>query len=858
MRKVKNQRVLRKIADKTRKAGKERNIAAILAIVMTTVLFTTVFTVGGSMIEKQQKATMRQVGGSAHAGYKYLTQEEYDIVKNDKKLKEVSYRIVVGDARNKELNKLQTEVSYYEDLDAKFSFCYPEEGHMPEKEDEIVVSDLVLDALGIPCEIGVKVPLVLNVGGKTYEKTFTLCGYFQGDRVAQSQVAAVSKEYAAEVAPTPTTTAMGKSLDVSEYAGRIMADFNFASSFRLEEQAAELAKRCGFPEEVDTGINWAYMGEMDLETVLLIGSLLLVILVSGYLIIYNIFYINVYHDIRYYGLLKTVGTTGRQLRKIVRRQAYMLSLYGIPLGLLLGIAVGKVLLPLIMNELTFTGTTDTEVVLNGGIFAGAALFSFLTVLLGSIRPCRMASRVSPVEAVRYTEGQGEKSGKRKTKKSRRVHPGEMALQNIRRNRKKVVIVVSSLSLALVLLNSIYSFVRGFDMDKFVSNMVVSDFSVADATLDNLSVTFDSIVTDGVTEEFLQDLKEQKGVEEIGNIYMKELFPTFTDEAYTRLEERIFENEETRTTLEYLAGEEGIEWIEDLREERYIDGKVYGIGEAVMEKLENPEGTLDWEKFSSGNYVIASRFRTVEEEGVDFFLPGERVTVTNEVGETREYEVLAVADMPYSCGLHHFGMFDCNYILPEEEYLHFMGEQNPMRTIFNVESSYEEKMEKWVSDYCENVNPDLTFQSKASIVEEFDSHKNMYAMAGGLLALILAMIGILNFVNTMVTSVLSRKQEFAMMEAVGMTGKQLQQMLCFEGGYYAVFTGVCAILLSVFFNMTVVRMVGEGLFFFTWRFTILPVLACIPVLLLLVVVVPVICHKKLSKESVVERIRLAEV
>ena len=229
MRKVKNQRVLRKIADKTRKAGKERNIAAILAIVMTTVLFTTVFTVGGSMIEKQQKATMRQVGGSAHAGYKYLTQEEYDIVKNDKKLKEVSYRIVVGDARNKELNKLQTEVSYYEDLDAKFSFCYPEEGHMPEKEDEIVVSDLVLDALGIPCEIGVKVPLVLNVGGKTYEKTFTLCGYFQGDRVAQSQVAAVSKEYAAEVAPTPTTTAMGKSLDVSEYAGRIMADFNFAS-----------------------------------------------------------------------------------------------------------------------------------------------------------------------------------------------------------------------------------------------------------------------------------------------------------------------------------------------------------------------------------------------------------------------------------------------------------------------------------------------------------------------------------------------------------------------------------------------------------------------------------------------------
>ena len=248
MNKIKNQGVINRIADRTRKAGKSRNIIAVLAIALTTVLFTSLFTVGGSIIAKQQESTMRQVGGSSHAGFKYLTKKEYDIVKKDKKLKEVSYRIVVAEAVNKELLKLRTEVSFYEDLDAKFSFCYPETGRMPQKEDEIVTSDLVLEQLGVPCRIGEKVTLELKINEKeTVKKTFTLCGYFKGDTISQSQVAAVSEECAHKVAPTPKTSAMEMNIDASDYAGRIMADFNFKSSFNLEKQVAELKKRCGFP-----------------------------------------------------------------------------------------------------------------------------------------------------------------------------------------------------------------------------------------------------------------------------------------------------------------------------------------------------------------------------------------------------------------------------------------------------------------------------------------------------------------------------------------------------------------------------------------------------------------------------------
>lgn len=884
MSKVKNKKVIRKIADKTRKAKKSKNIIAVLAIALTALLFTSLFTVGGSIVEKQQESTMRQVGGSAHAGYKYLTQAEYDIVKQDKKLKEVSYRILVGDAVNDELKKLRTEISYYEDLDAKFSFCYPEKGHMPEKEDEIVTSDLVLEEMGIPCKLGQKVPLEIKVNEKVVKKTFTLCGYFKGDTISQVQVAAVSKEYANKVAPTPVTSAMETTIDSSDYAGRIQADFNFRSSWQLEKQLEELTKRLGFPESANTGVNWAYMGmDLDIGVVLLIAVLLLVIAASGYLIIYNIFYINVYRDIRHYGLLKTIGTTGKQLKKIVRRQAYMLSLYGIPIGLALGAVVARFLVPAIVGTLTFSGTTDGSVTLKPWIFIGAAVFSLLTVYISCIKPCKIASQVTAVEAVRYTEGQ-ETAGQVKQRKklfgrqkeavkhdkterktlkgskiAKKVTPRQLAVLNVRKNKKRVIVVVASLSMALVLLNCIYSFVQGFDMDKFASSMTVSDFSVADATIDNLAIDFNAQVMDGVTKDFQDKLMQQKGIEEIGNVYVKEFPPTFNDEDWAKLNANVFENPDAKQTIEEQVQWLGEDWFNQSIENRDIDGKVYGIGKLVMEKLENPEGELDWEKFRTGKYVIASRFGPAEDEnsGFAYFKVGEKVSVYNEQGESREYEVLAVADMPYACSTKYYGGFECNYILPEEEYLDFYGEQQPMRTLFNVEKDRRAAVEEWLTDYCTNVNDDLDFTSKSKIVQEFDTTKNMYSMVGGLLAFILAVIGILNFVNTMITSVISRKQEIAMMEAVGMTGKQQKEMLVCEGLCYAVLTGIVSVILSALLNVTAVKNIGSSFFFFTWHFTILPVVLCLPFLAAVVFLVPWACHKQMRKTSVVERIRRDE-
>lgn len=862
MNKVKNKKIIRKIADRTLQAKKSRNLIGILAIVLTSVLFTAVFTIGGSLVKKQQEETMRQVGGSAHAGYKYLTKDEYEIVKKDKKLKVVSSRIVVGDAVNEEFLKLPTEIGYYEDLEAKWSFCYPEVGHMPQKEEELVTSDLVLKALGIPCKVGEKVPVKVDVNGTVYEKTFTLSGYFTGDTISMAQVMAVSKEFQEKVAPEQTESRMKGNKDAGLSAGYHMVDFYFPFSFSLEKQVEALTKRCGFPETVSVGVNWAYLGQ-DLEMGTILGTLGMMLMVgfAGYLLIYNVFYINVYADIRYYGLLKTVGTTTKQLKRMIRRQAYMLSALGIPIGMILGAVVGMVLLPVIMNHLTFAASTTSTVQWNPWIFLGAGLFSLITVRISCQKPGTIASKVSPIEAVRFTEGQNRafQKKRKKRRKTRTVSPAVMAAANIGRNKKKLCIVVASLSLSLILVNTVYSLICGFNMDQFAQNRTLSDYMVFDASLDSFTVSGTQVL-DGVTKEFQNDLKKQKGVTEVGGIYIKELEGLLSEEEFGEFDKKIIQNPEVKANLKDLFKEEYEAAMEGYKTKHSIGAvKYYGIDQMIFDKMQSLMGKLDWNAFSSGKYVIATGYLTDEHEMiVPYHEPGEKVTLKNEKGESKEYEVLAVSDIPFAVSTQSYGVFDCTYILPNEEFQELFGPRQPMRLLFNVEKEQEKAMETWIDHYCTVTNSNLQYISKASIAKEFSGLKNMYAMIGGMLAFILALIGILNFVNTMAASILSRKQEFAALEAVGMTGKQLKTMLCTEGIYYATGTMVIAVLVSVILNLTVLRGLENTFFFFKNHFTLLPLVLCIVPLLLVVLAVPVLGYHNIRRQSVVERMREGEV
>lgn len=731
---------------------------------------------------------------------------------------------------------------------------------MPQDMYEIATSDLVLQKLGVPAEPGQKVNLDIRIGEKTVSHEFTVSGVYRGDPVASSQMIAVSKAFQEEYAPVPekSVLAYGGPSDENDYTGRIMADISFNTSWNLQKQADQLTARCGFPDSTDVGINWAYMStDIDPETMLLASGLLILIILAGYLIIYNVFYINVYADIRNYGLLKTIGTTGRQIRKLVHHQANMYSLIGIPVGLLTGVILARLILPLIMADLVFSKFADHSIELSPWIFIGAAVFSWITVRLSCIRPARMAGKVTPIDAVRMTEGQ-EVLRSRKTKRTASVTMPRMALGNLGRNKRKAVIVVLSLSLSLVVLNVVYTFVTGFDEKAFVSQFAISDFSVTSASLE--SNTAGAMTVDGITDEFLEALDNQDGITEKENVYLS-FVQEYTDSTWAEIMDRVVKNDKVLVSMEDTFKRSGRtfdrdDFIRQIAKERAVEGWYFGIGRICFDNLIKKEGEFDWDKFSSGKYVITSWFDPDDCE-VAYFRPGEKISLANDNGEIREYEVMAVAEMPFAAGPKASSMWNNSILLPEDEYLDFIGSRHPMRTLYNVDEEHIDEAEEWIGNYCDNVEPDLTYSSRQALIREFSGTIKRYAIIGDALAGMLMLIGLLNFANTMITSIVTRKRELAVMEAVGMTRKQQVSMLRWEGSYYAMLTIIASLILSSVISATILRRIAESFWMFTWHFTLLPVAVAIPALFIIAVIIPHLSYTSIQKASVVDRLRMQE-
>ncbi len=840
--KVNSKKCLTLLSKRSLKQNKTRNIVAVIAIVLTTVLFTSVFSIGMSIMDSLERSTMRQVGTEAHGGFKFLTQEQYDIVKADPKIKDISYNILIGFGENPEFKKTYVEIRWTEEKAAAWSFNLPTTGTLPKEKMDIATTTNVLDALGLPHELGVQVPLEFTANGVKYQDTFTLCGFWDMDVVMGANEAFLSREYADLVAPVwhESRTAI-EAEDNSWMAGSINPALWFNTSWDIEGQMEDLKNRCGFGPEVNEGVNWAYAGaEMDLPSLILMGGLLAIIMFSGYLIIYNIFYISVSKDIKFYGLLKTIGTTNRQLKKIVRRQALLLSAIGIPLGLIFSYALSFALVPLVIS---ISNLAESYVIsANWLIFAGGALFTLATVWVSCIKPCAFVSKISPMEAVRYNEA--ERKHRKTVKRSKKSTPFSMAAENMKRTPKKAIAVILSLSLSLVCLNGTVTLVKGFDMDKYIQNSVVSDFHIADASLlNNLSA---AVILNGVTPEDMAEIATVPGLTEMGSVYMREHWHKLSAEAYQNAQQ-ICDEYQDELPMPYVE-----EYLRLLNEEQKISAHLYGIDDFIMDKMEIVDGEMDWEKFKSGDYLVATAFTNLGNGR--YYDIGDKVTIDYGDGKVKEYEVMAIGNIPYALSPQHGHFLDIYFTMYAEEFIRQTGEHSAMKTAFDVTAEEYDNAEKWVQNYCENVNSDLNYKSRSLYVEEFKSTQNVFLAVGGLLSFILALIGILNFINSMLTSVESRKRELAVLQAIGMSGRQLKMMLIGEGILYIAGAVLLVLVLGTPLDYLLVQALAAQMWFFTYHFTIWPLIFCLPLLIIVAVTVPWICYKNICQKTVVDRLR----
>lgn len=611
---------------------------------------------------------------------------------------------------------------------------------------------------------------------------------------------------------------------------------------------------------------------MDPITIIAIAAFLLLVIFTGYLIIFNIFQISVSNDIRFYGLLKTIGTTPRQLKRIVRRQALYLAAIGIPIGCVLGYAVGAALTPAVMStSIIATVKLSTSPL----IFVGAALFALITVWLSCARPGKKAAGITPVEAVRYTENT---AGKKKKRATRGAKITQMAFANLGRNRIKTTLVIFSLSLAVVLLNCVFIFTSGFDMEKYVSSFSTADFIVGTPEYFRYNGGDPS---SAISEESISDIQNNINASLEGAAYVisGDLPQGWLNETeYRCITGRISEDMWQQITERHIT-----------REELYAaDVLLEGLDEPLLEKLLVYDGSLESLKDPAQNTIALAA--SLDDNENPYSTPkqvGDTLTITyvdeghfydSRTGELSTedtpaeyleyravkshdvtYTVCALVGIPYGMSHRFTTLTGFSAILTSDALKQdSASEVHKMFYLFDTaDEAAEDAAEDFLAEYTAGNDSDLMYESKALLRAEFENFRTMFLLVGSVLCMIVGLVGILNFFNAILTGILTRHREFAMLQSVGMTGKQLKQMLAYEGIFYASGAGILTLVLSLILNPLAGKLLGKVFWFFSYHFTILPVLIVIPVFVLLGVMLPLMIYRFTAKKSIVERLRETE-
>ena len=841
---------------RTFRQNKGRNLVAALAIVLTTLLFTTLFVLSQSMSRNMIEMTFRQTGYDGQVSFKSITEEQAAKIAAHPDVAEVGYSMVVGIGRGKELAGRQVEIRFADESYAEHSFAKPATGRMPQTADEIALDNIVLDKLGIPHELGQRVTLEWIADFQEEENRvseFTLCGFWEGNESSYASMAWVSREFVEDVTAQLEAADSGAAEAVpdSRLAGICMGQVNLYSDREIEKTMDRILEDTGLTE-LEYGVNLAYdpdMNRMAAQESLPMYLGMILVFVAGYLIIYNIFQISVTTDIQFYGKLKTLGMTARQLKRLIYGQAGRLCLLGIPVGMLLGYLLGMVLVPVWIQM------EDARVSVNPLIFIGSAAFAGLTVLISCMRPAKMAGKVSPMEALRYNDVQ--RGGRSVKRRSGSAGLPALAWSNLGRNRKRTVTVICSLTLGLTLMSAFYAKNAAFDMEKYLEELMLSDFQMDQATSEEYMKGYDPY-GDTLDPELIAQVEALEGLEGIGYEY--------SHETEIALSEQTIANMQAFYTDDVLADwasydPVGPKSIQEAVDEKRAGAVVYGLDGIVLDAYTDAAhvlaGSYDAEQFATGKYAIAAGLAMTKEDGQT--LPTVSVGDTVEI-EGREYTIMAVLDefTVVTAGAKEGGAENkdrhyLEFIVPMETFRERWPQNTPRKVFFDVEDAHLDAAQEMLDRYSAETGVSIPLTTRTSKAAQYHRETRSSAVMGNVVSIVIALVGVLNFVNSMVTAIVSRRKEFAMMQSVGMTKSQLCKLLVWEGMDYAWITLLCTYVISSLAVGIGVRILVEG-GFTTFRFTLLPLVICTPLLLLFAVLVPYLCFHDLEKDSLVERLR----
>lgn len=856
-------KIIKEMVQGNLKVHRKRNMLLVLAITLTTILFTSVLEIGFGGMQSIQETQIRLSGLKADAELRFLDKEQFQQVQNSDLFESVGGRVPIALMEGE--TKRPIEIDYLDQAGMEAYYLSLEEGKMPEDEKEVLLSEQALEELGIKKEVGSHVPVSFTLRGQKYNFDMRLSGWYKGGpKVNFMIVSEAFLEHNPEVAEN--TYDLDK-----EILGTYYASVCMKNTGNIEQNLKEYAESLGAQTENADGNNYVNVavnpmlysedGSTGVGLSLVFFGALFIL--CGYLLIYNIFDIGVMQDIQEFGIMKTIGMTGKQIKRLMRRQMLLLSLIGIPIGLVIGYGLGALLLPVILKNWEYSEEELTIVQsVHPAIFILTVLFVLLTVFLSMRRPSKKATKYSAIETAKYTEV------KKKTAEKDIRSIKNIARSNLQRNKKRTILVFTSLILSIVFVNALWIISDSFDEEKYINSQMRRDYLLASTDTLNPSIGYvrSSAALD---ENAIQELEKNSMVQNGTKLY---------------------KNTVDNSDISFEWGSEGID-IEQYQPNVEVDGvvtneaitnygaitlskdekalcNVCGISENFVDKMEILEGEKNIvsikEKLKSGDYILVAVSKTTKgtynsdnlENSPDI---GETVTIYKNGEPFKKVEVLSqilVIDSEQISGSSVTGddtILGPWLYLGEDLFKELYGEANLVNYSFDADEKDAPAVNRMLQDISEKFS-DVGFETTEQRHAEIENYKMLVRILCVLIGGILGVIGMVNLVNIIFTNLIVRNRELATFRSIGATKKQLRELIIRESVGYVFYAAIGGFILATLISMTAVKGICSSIWLFTFQFTLLPATIVIVLYFIIAVIASEAGIYFWEKGSITERLR----
>lgn len=836
MLKVKNKKIVSEIAKITYRANKKRNFLAVFAIFLTTFLIAIVFALGMSYWNTVSERQIRMQGMDYDIE---LSEPRDDQIEKIRAMDNVEYAGVAVKCamaeqyQGKSLDKTRL---YWLDETCWERQTIPAleiyEGKYPQDESEIMLSQNTLKAMGIQKpKIGMKLPITYftlkeSSDEEFLKKEFVLCGWYTD--YSGSQRGYVSKDF---------LEATGvKQTDFTQGALKITLKNPLYSEKDITTMQSELHMDRNQFIDADTDTISSFC-----KIVIGLAVMLLMIFMSGYLFIYNTLYISVSKDIRYYGQLKTVGMTSVQLKRMVYRQAVWNAAFGIPLGLLAAFMIAELVIPQLLQIINPVFSAGDVVSAKIWVFWTAGCFAFFTNLISCREPARMVGECSPIEALRYTACTCRKSNHKR--ETGGVY--SMAFQNMFRDKKQAIVIFTSFTIAISIFLIVNVIIRENDAKRILNETCSYDMQFKNET------TLDDDRKQIITEDRISQIEQIKGVKSVRKVTSAEVVVPYQEDVYGEYYKEFYQSR-------YSPGnyEKDMELYQKEPENAYFTSRLISVDEEGFDVLNESIGkTLDKEAFETGKIAVAVKFLSFMKG--DYRIPGKTIHFSLPDGKkpTEEYSIQIAAVVDNWCNPAFFaGGITPEMIVSEKYAKELMGELFTELINVQYEDAFSKGTEQKVKAVFEG-EQQISYESKLERYAEMKNSETKVKVLGNSIGWMIAMLAVLNYLNMMAAGVQNRSKEFATLESIGMTTKQVKKMLRAEGlGYAAV-----SIILSLITGLPVSYAVFNAMKLYRISFSIPWVsnLMLFGAALVLCMLAPVLIYQKTQNASIMERLRNGE-